>query len=671
MSEPKLANHLKVVRSDIQALRTIAVSLVVLFHLWPNRMPGGFIGVDVFFVISGFLITKHIVNEVEAGHFSVNVFWARRIKRLLPASFIVLAVTALAVVLLAPISDWAQWLGEVQASVFYFENWKLAGSAVDYLALANQASPVQHFWSLSTEEQFYFVWPLLVALAIYIAAKLGKQARARRAIFRVLLAVAIASLAFGIFYTQVEPAIAYFSTPVRAWEFAFGALMVFVPALKSKFQQNFLALLGLAMILLSAYVIDTSTPFPGIAALLPVIGTAAVIVAAVESGWLSNVLAIRPIQWLGDKSYAIYLWHWPVLILAPLVLHRAPTLGNKIGLLAITLVLSWLTQKFVETPMSLARPPKWKIFAIAATVSVLISSLSGLAIQIGNQQINEQLKFGKSGAIATERCFGAAARANKVTLCLNDQLTGTFPALSVAPSDIPKLPDSCFSVTRDQVAAYYCALGDRSAGVKIAAVGDSHIAHYAGALNALAMKNHWAIDLYAKGGCPFSYAVRVHDAVLTKNCPAWVANVFAKISTGTYDLALTSQRAGVAWVGGNTSAVNGLTKLWSQLTAKGLPILAIKDNPNPGQKIPACLLTGSLCLTGKSKALQFDPQVQAAVVVPAVRLVNFDEIYCDAKNCLPVIGHVVVYRDDNHLTDTFARTLAPELSKNLKEVISR
>jgi peptidoglycan/LPS O-acetylase OafA/YrhL len=188
MSESKPANPLKVVRTDIQALRTIAVSLVVLFHLWPNRMPGGFIGVDVFFVISGFLITKHILHEVEAGHFSVTGFWARRIKRLLPASFVVLAVTTLAVVLFAPVSDWAQWLGEVQASVFYFENWNLAGSAVDYLALANQASPVQHFWSLSTEEQFYFVWPLLVALAIYIAPRfVAKNLRPRRAIFMVLL----------------------------------------------------------------------------------------------------------------------------------------------------------------------------------------------------------------------------------------------------------------------------------------------------------------------------------------------------------------------------------------------------------------------------------------------------------------------------------------------------
>jgi hypothetical protein len=207
--------------------------------------------------------------------------------------------------------------------------------------------------------------------------------------------------------------------------------------------------------------------------------------------------------------------------------------------------------------------------------------------------------------------------------------------------------------------------------VKIAAVGDSHIAQYAGALNVLALKNHWAVDLYAKGGCPFSFAVRVHDEVLTKNCPAWVTNVSAKISKSGYDLAITSQRAGVDWVGGNTSAVTGLKNLWRQLSASGLSIVAIKDSPNPGQKIPACLQMGGDCLATKSKALQFDPQVQAAAEVPAVQIVNFDDIYCDELNCLPVIGHVVVYRDDNHLTDTFASTLAPylevEISKLLKQ----
>lgn len=165
----------RAIRTDIQALRTIAVSLVVLFHLWPNRIAGGFIGVDVFFVISGFLITRHILHEVDSGRFSVTGFWARRIKRLLPASFLILLATGAGIAFFAPVSQWAQWFGEIQSAVFYFENWNLAGASVDYLALSNQASPAQHFWSLSVEEQFYFFWPILIALALAVVGSKKNQ----------------------------------------------------------------------------------------------------------------------------------------------------------------------------------------------------------------------------------------------------------------------------------------------------------------------------------------------------------------------------------------------------------------------------------------------------------------------------------------------------------------
>lgn len=249
-------------RADIQALRTIAVSLVVLFHLWPNRVPGGFIGVDVFFVISGFLITKHILHEVEENRFSVLSFWARRIKRLLPASFTVLTATAIAIVLLAPVSLWTQWLGEIQSAVFYIQNWTLAGAAVDYLALANQASPVQHFWSLSTEEQFYFFWPLLVAGALLLTTKVLKPTASNRKTLLILFSLVTASsFTYSVYLTNVDPAVAYFSTPVRAWEFGIGAIAAFVPAVKKNSRKTTLALVGLGGISVSALLITNQTPF--------------------------------------------------------------------------------------------------------------------------------------------------------------------------------------------------------------------------------------------------------------------------------------------------------------------------------------------------------------------------------------------------------------------------
>jgi peptidoglycan/LPS O-acetylase OafA/YrhL len=658
-------------RTDIQALRTIAVTLVVSFHLWPNRISGGFIGVDVFFVISGFLITKHILHEVEENRFSVLSFWARRIKRLLPASFTVLAATAIAIVLLAPVSLWTQWLGEIQSAVFYIQNWTLAGAAVDYLALANQASPVQHFWSLSTEEQFYFFWPLLVAGALIITTKaLKPKASNRKTLLILFLMVTAASFIYSVYLTNLDPAVAYFSTPGRAWEFGIGAIAAFVPAVKKNSLRTALALVGLGGISVSALLITNQTPFPGLAAIFPTLGTFFVIIAAVEFGVISRIMALKPIQWIGDKSYAIYLWHWPILIGVPFVTFTALTLPQKLLIVLVTLLLAGLTERFIEKPIAKTQPTKAKVFALTATTSVFIASLSGLAINFGNERIVSELNFGKAGAVASHECFGAAARLSQDASCDNSSLRGVYPALNVAASDTPVLPDECFSVTREQTGASFCELGSRTGQIRVAAVGDSHLAQFAGALNVIALRNNWKMDMYAKGGCPFSYAVRKHDALLTKNCPIWVGNVSEQLEKESYDIIITSQRAGVEWVGGNGQAISGLSKLWADLVSSGNRIITIKDSPNPGQNNVACLLTGAKCKFERSSALKFDPQLDAASSNPQVTLIDFDNVYCDATECLPVIGNAVVYRDDNHLTDTFARTLAPAIESEIFRVLT-
>jgi uncharacterized NAD-dependent epimerase/dehydratase family protein len=181
----------------------------------------------------------------------------------------------------------------------------------------------------------------------------------------------------------------------------------------------------------------------------------------------------------------------------------------------------------------------------------------------------------------------------------------------------------------------------------------------------LALRNNWQLDLYAKGGCPFTYAVRKHDALLTKNCPIWVANVASKLENSKYEVVITSQRAGVDWVAGKVSAVKDLSRFWNQLSANGNRIIAIKDSPNPGKNIVACLSTGAECNFSRSSGLEFDPQVEAVANSPEVRLIDLDDIYCESANCLAVIGNAVVYRDDNHLTDTFARTLAPVIESEI------
>ena len=223
-------------RQEIQGLRAVAVLLVVLFHLWPDQVPGGYIGVDVFFVISGYLITSHILREVDrTGSVSLAGFWARRLRRLLPASYVVLLVTAVGVLLFVPRLMWKQFFGEILSAALYVENWTLAINSVDYLAADNAPSPAQHYWTLSAEEQFYLIWPLLVLLGLWLAKRSlagrsgGSQDHQKAVVLGVLAATTAASLAYSLWASATEPALAYFVTPARAWEFGAGALLAFAP----------------------------------------------------------------------------------------------------------------------------------------------------------------------------------------------------------------------------------------------------------------------------------------------------------------------------------------------------------------------------------------------------------------------------------------------------------
>src|SRR6478752_6718310 len=292
---------------------------MVLFHLWPNRVPGGYIGVDVFFVISGFLITSLLLREVDrSGSVSLGQFWARRLRRLLPASYLVLAVSAVGTLLFVPRLVWEQFFGEILGAGLYVENWVLAVNSVDYLAADNTPSPAQHYWTLSAEEQFYLIWPLLVLLGVWWARRRRRVpgstggGGSRRAIFAVLAIATVASLAYSLWITATDPAWAYFVTPARAWQFGAGALLAFAPAAARTARPVARALLGwvaLVTLLACAFVLDAGTPMPGTAAIWVVVASAVLIwVEAPEVPWASSVLLVqRPARFLGDISYSVYL----------------------------------------------------------------------------------------------------------------------------------------------------------------------------------------------------------------------------------------------------------------------------------------------------------------------------------------------------------------------------
>ncbi|MFE7505578.1 acyltransferase family protein [Promicromonospora sp. NPDC057488] len=689
-------------RADIQALRAAAVLAVVLYHLWPHRLTGGYVGVDVFFVISGFLITSHIARDVDAGRFSVSRFWSRRILRLLPASLLVLGVTALGVWALAPVQHWGQWFREIAASALYAQNWVLAADAVDYLAAGDVPSPVRHYWSLAVEEQLYLLWPLLIVLVLALDRRLRGSRHAtgwRATAVGVLVLVVVASLVASVVWTGADPAYAYFITPTRAWEFSAGALLALAPSMtpsaaRSATARAVAAWSGLAMIVFSATLFTGTTPFPGAWAAVPVLGTVLVLGARASDRFTGRLAGLPPVRFLGDVSYAVYLWHWPLIVLVPYVTGHDLRTGDKFAVLAATLVLAWATRRWVEEPVrrrrSRVRP--WPAIVSAALIGAVVAGISLTATYTAREHVRNELYAATAAAATGAACFGAAARPPQGAPCANPDLAGTaVPAPDSVAEDLPapfaeSATDRCASTGRETTEPVVCERGDRTSGVRIALVGDSHAAHYASALVGAADAEGWSLDIYAKAGCPFSDAVRVQDDVLTAACVEWVDRTEQVLLDGGYDLVVTSQMSGVGWVpprpatSAGTSqawAEDRLAALWQRLATEKLPVAAIADVPRPRPDVVECLTAPDVdlttgCRTPRGDATRaFDPQRGAVDRLdrPDVVLVDLTDVYCDARECLPVIGGVTVYRDADHLSDTFAGTLAPYVANALAPLL--
>lgn len=669
-------------RSDIQGLRALAVSLVVVFHFWPGLLPGGFVGVDVFFVISGFLITGHLLRDVEAQTFSVTRFWAKRIRRLIPASFTVLIVTAALVWLIAGSADQHIWFPEIAASASYVENWALSLSAVDYLALGNAPSPVQHFWSLSAEEQFYFLWPLLIAAAIWFAKR--KRRNLRAVIFFGLLALTVGSLIYSIIGTALDPASAYFTTPTRIWEFGIGGLVAFLPRSHARASVvNLVFTISFVAILVSAFAINNTDAFPGALALWPTVATAVAIWAWPEVGLAIRLLKNRRVQFLGDISYSVYLWHWPIMVLTPMLLFTAQNLMLQMGELALTLLFAAFTRKQIELRFIERKSTARRTFVSMAAVAAVLIAASGAGNANAEVQIAKGLALTeKIGTVVTE-CVGAEARQPDGNLCSNPEYAGLLlPGVDLAAEDsMVQAYPQCPGISGDSSEVRVCHLGNRGASIRVALVGDSHANEYAGAFDLVGKANGYAVDVIAKGGCPLSYSQRAQSGALEAACRAWVAATAAYLKAHSYDAIVTSMKSGVTWQSNPTGAtyanpVTGYSAMLRALLSTGAQVIYLKDNPRPIASILTCLRNNhghevASCSAQRSSALEAEPALTAIANQNStqVHLINFDNVFCNTSTCEPVIGGVVVYRDDNHLTNTFVRSLTPKLKTLLANFI--
>jgi peptidoglycan/LPS O-acetylase OafA/YrhL len=673
-------------RPDIQGLRAIAVTMVVIYHLYPAALPGGFAGVDVFFVISGYLITGHLWRGyARTGKVGLADFWGRRARRLVPAAALVLTVTWLLSRIVEPATQLADTARQILASALYFQNWQLSSDAVNYLKSGDAATPVQHFWSLSVEEQFYLGWPLLFLLASvatvqFSARRSGEEREARRARRSRVRAVAVgvltalvvlASLAYSVYETSANPAAAYFVTTTRVWELGIGGLLAIAPAglTRTLAGQGWLGWLGLAAVIASAFVLTGSMAFPGALALLPVLGAAALIAGGSSAGrwgpW--RLTSTRLMVFIGGISYSLYLWHYPVINLYTDWREKAPGLLSGPVLLAAAILLSWLTKVFVEDKVRLApfiARHKWRSLSVALIAIVPVALTT---VYIAAQPPAWSGTLGPDYPAAATLAGTAVAIPAAPILPPPDDLSQSLYRTAGCLDDIP------VSKPRE------CVFGDTTDPVlTVALVGDSSAGQWFDALNAIAVQRHWKLVTELHSSCPWSAAVMLNsdDKGTFTACRAWGAAVLHDlITTIRPDVVLTSDYPNMATVDHpvleSPAAISeigaGMARYWTQLTDAGISVTAIRESPDLIEDVPTCVEKHptdlAKCDVPRTKAiLPVTPITVAAKLTGGkVGVVDANSLICGPAVCAPVVGNVLVYSDRHHLTWPYSRSTAPFL----------
>lgn len=599
----------------------------MLFHA--KLSPGGFIGVDIFYVISGYLITGIIIKEIgNTGKFNYGAFYLRRAKRLLPASLSILALTAVFSWLVLPPTVRSDLGRDVLAASLYVSNYLFAFWQNDYQNLNATPSPVIHYWSLAVEEQFYIFWPIL----IYSLWKIGK----RRAVALGIIATTICSFLFSLYLTTANPIWAFYSLPTRAWELGLGALLLFMPekiTAKKLVSRSLLVWAGAILLMASVFKFSERTAFPGYNALLPTLGTA--ILISLIASWppiLNDLSKLRIVQWIGEISYPFYLWHWPLLVLPSTRFGRPLTLLERIFFILLTALAADLTHRLIERPIAKREFTSKRIIRSSTFATITCTALAaGILFTV---QGDIKLPNGKSVSI---------------------EEVMTKPKVYL---------DDCH-VNNGEVLSGDCTYGDKSSNKTIVLYGDSHAAQWFPALEKLANENGLKLISLTKSACPAPEVRKVQiGAYKNRDCFEWRENSIKRmqqmkpaaiILSGFqhFDVPDNFPSRQSWWAEGQKLA-------YAHLVGASSKLIYISDTPHPKRDIPNCLAAngGAECDdTEKS-----DPQISGGFIE-----VNPTPWLC-TNECPAVVNGIVAYRDASHISVAMSRSLSLELGGVLTDL---
>ena len=673
-------------RPDIEGLRALAVVMVIAAHIRFHSAEGGFVGVDVFFAISGFLITSLLLREVErTGRVSLIRFYARRAVRLLPAAATVLVATLIASWLWLPRTRLGEIASDTAAAALNVVNFRLAIEGTDYLNATAAPSPLQHFWSLAVEEQFYLVWPLMLVAVALVCTRLwgGRFARRRRTAVAIVLAV-VGAFSFFLSVTDSgdDPIWSYFGIHTRAWELAAGA---FIAVLADRLHRTVpppaaaaASWTGLAAVVASAFVIDEGTVFPGYAAALPVAGAALVIAAGCvpHHGGAAALLSIAPAQYLGKISYGLYLWHWPIVMIGPVALGVEPSLRYMVPLMALAFLLSVAMFHLLEHPVRSRRPlVQVPSRALALGGALMVGALAASFVAVTQPVTDENAPtVGEvTGDESTVwQLLGEASEIDSVPANLT-------PPLEEAREDEPAMYDrGCVVARSSPDLVDDCWFGDPEGEKTMVLYGDSHAAQWFPALNQVAEASGWKLLTLTKANCSVP-DVREYDPKLEREyteCYDWKEKALDQIEELSPELVIAASYEDKeifaddpdrAWARGWAEAVG-------QLRSAAAEVRVLLDTPVAAADVPDCLSEhpddATECVTDLEGAVPHPERREAAMEAAfeaGAEVIDPIPWICDTETakCPVVVGNLLVYRDSNHLAARFVAELAPQVGSAL------
>jgi len=651
-----IANSKTSFRPDIEGLRAVAVGVIVAFHFGVTQISGGFVGVDIFFAISGYLITNHLARELEQnGSIKLIQFYGRRIRRLLPAMLLVtFAILAIGIFIVPPIEQLFSARAATANSVYLSNVWA-SYAMKSYFNNYGATRPFLHTWSLSVEEQFYLVWPWLLMLAWRIRPSI-------KSLSLTMVAISVIALTFCIWLTRYEQFYAFYGSPARAWEFGIGGLASlsgFGTWSRSSRLAVPLGWVGVTLLVMSVFLINEQMLFPGYVAVLPVMGTVLVLISGAGGNPNGPVLLLRtaPMQFIGRLSYSIYLWHWPIIGYAELIDPHLSAWG-RVLCTVLTLLCSMASYRLVENPVRknlwLAVKP-YRTLALGTALTGVSLLLAGCSALIAKHYMSmPDTKWIYDEVHERPITFGDARNC----------LTGSLD---------PK--------------AYRCDFGSLTSSNVLVLFGDSHADEWSTAVAAISKQQGWRLVTYLKGRCPVA-DVPIYNPFLnrvTKECDVWRKSALAAIVKlhpravliGEYSAAYVKNATPMPVLSNVTVAdwKRGMERTLEPLRQAKLPVILLRDTPAPNEDLALCVSRASWyrasfsqCEKKKRDAMSASiAAVQSNLVseFPNVRYVDLSNHFCWGDSCPAVIDGILVYHDPSHITSRYAMHLTGPLSRQI------